>query len=146
METKLYVPSSPTLQTIIAWVSKHFQIDRHRVKLRIIQQENAGEMTSGTTRKLLARAGGYIGITLRISRDMAYPHQTQYVRELPPMMVRSFEEELVLVLAHELRHAIQFSLGLQTKLSAKEMEIDAEAAGYSMVEAYRLCREAGLLT
>lgn len=137
METKFYLPSSPAIQNIIDWVSERFPVG-NRVILRLLPQEVSGKMTEGTTRKLLARAGGYIGITLRISRDMVYPHLTQYVSELPPIMVRSFEEELVLVLAHELRHAIQFSLGLQRTLSPKEMEIDAEAAGYSMVEAYRL--------
>lgn len=137
MDVKYYgYEPTETFKNIVAWVTAQFSVTRHKVILRFMPSEKKKVMTEGRTRKLIAAAGGYIGITLNISNDMSYPHVTQYVKGLPPMVVNSFEEELVLVLAHEMRHAVQFSTGMNF-FSVRELETDAEISGYAMLEAYR---------
>ena len=74
-----------------------------------------------------------------------YPQATQYLPELmPTFILRSWEEEVLLTLAHELRHVEQFWLQPEVECDAdfhspqsQMMELDAETFGQSVVLKWR---------
>lgn len=76
-------------------------------------------------------------IVLSFPQRSCYPFDTQHVREVPTMTINNFEEELVLVLAHELRHVDQFFLGTITEHNRYEAEIDAEKHAIATLLKYR---------
>lgn len=74
-------------------------------------------------------------IALRLSRGLAYPFKTHECDEVGLIEVRSFEEELVLVLAHELEHVAQFVEGRNT--DRRQMEVGAEFMGLIALQDWR---------
>ncbi len=70
----------------------------------------------------------------------SFPRLDQYVPDLMPILLRSWEEELVLVLAHELRHIEQFYTDLGTDMDSRAMEVDAETFAYEALRLWRARR------
>lgn len=64
-----------------------------------------------------------------------YPLPQQYVPELPQIWLQDWSEEVLLVIAHELRHIVQFWEG--DNLDAYAMEVDAEAFAIETLYAWR---------
>jgi hypothetical protein len=75
-----------------------------------------------------------------------YPRVEHYVKRLEPILIQSWQEELVLVLAHEMRHVEQFYTELGKRLEAigkLEIEVDAEQFAYRALEIWRKSRQPG---
>lgn len=64
------------------------------------------------------------------------PNRQQYVPELEPVQVNTWAEEALLVIAHELRHIVQF-WDPDIDLDQHEMEVDAEAFAIETLNAWR---------
>lgn len=90
-------------------------------------------------------SGGYAtkepapAATIWMSRALIYPCVSQHVPEVAPVTVHSFEEELVLVLAHEIRHLSQFNDIPRhfTTADAHAAEIDAEWFASKTLKAWK---------
>lgn len=80
---------------------------------------------------------GLIRMWLPTGQTEGYPKKSQFIKDLPPIILDTWEEEFVLVLAHELRHLDQFNLNRYKASQLDEAEKDAESFGYSIVELYR---------
>lgn len=80
-----------------------------------------------------------IRIALTAPGSRPYPTRESYVPELEPLQINSWEEELLLVLAHEMRHGEQFltQLGPSLKWDAHAMEVDAESFAYVALGCWR---------
>lgn len=65
-----------------------------------------------------------------------YPHQQQVVPELEPVTINSWIEEVLLVIAHELRHIAQF-WDPDFNEDPHMMEVDAEAFAIETLNAWR---------
>lgn len=74
-------------------------------------------------------------VDIQLSRACRYPKTTVHVPELGEVQVRSFEEEFLLVLAHELRHVDQFWGRRFTDEAAAEL--DAERFAIKILKAWR---------
>lgn len=139
MESKFY-GAQPSTDIIVAmaWVMSKFQV-QNKVLLRVYGDDPrvGNTMTKGKTCKMKANFGGHIEVRLYLSKGKTYPYATRYVVGLPPLLISSFVEEVVLVLAHEMRHAVQFDTGIWQNLSDYELELDAECAGYSVLDSWR---------
>lgn len=77
---------------------------------------------------------GYIIIA--INKTNNYPKITQYWNETPVVKLNSFEEEITLVLAHELRHNDAQFLQWDYADEADE-EMDAENFAIRVLQAYK---------
>jgi hypothetical protein len=90
-------------------------------------------------------SGGYAtklpfpSITIWLSRSLAYPCITCHVPEVGAISVSDFEEEVVLVLAHELRHVLHFTGKPRryTTANAGAAEVDAERFAAKMLKGWR---------
>ncbi len=70
--------------------------------------------------------------------DAVYPKTEQMNLATPRVELRSWQEEFILVMAHELRHIDQFMTGtLMGPLDEWDAEVDAERFGCAVLEAYR---------
>lgn len=67
-----------------------------------------------------------------------WPHEEQHVPELSPFWVESWEEHLLLVVAHECWHVVDFWNGDLSPVDAvHELEIRAESFAIETVKAWR---------
>jgi hypothetical protein len=80
---------------------------------------------------------GLVQLWITQKGTTSYPRLDQYVPELPAVLLRSWEEELFLVLAHELRHIHQFYTRLWRELNDAECELDAEEFAYQALQLWR---------
>lgn len=70
-------------------------------------------------------------------RDRLYPHYQHFLPETPRVRLGSWEEETLLLIAHELRHIVQFwNIGL-CSLSSHESEVDAENFAVMVLRQWR---------
>lgn len=76
-------------------------------------------------------------VEVYVSQGLSYPTVSDVVPGIHPAIVRSWEEEFVLVLAHELRHLDQFHNGSFLASERALAEIDAETVARSVLRAYR---------
>lgn len=85
--------------------------------------------------------------------EVPYPFMSQYLPKLvPPFKVLSREEDVLLTIAHELRHVEQFKLQPVKMRAAQaspsgvawnEMELDAESFGQSVCLKWRYAQKIG---
>lgn len=69
------------------------------------------------------------------SKPDLFPHKTEYRKSVGPVILTSWEEELALVLGHELRHIEQrWSF---CPIQSKQPEVDAERFGQTMLNEWR---------
>jgi len=92
-------------------------------------------MTNGWTGREDADAP--IIVKIKLSSSLQYPRLTRHVKETPIINLSSFDEEFVLVLAHELRHASQFDTGAFRVMTLESSEVDAENYAIRILERYR---------
>lgn len=72
-------------------------------------------------------------VTLWLRFDTAkYPYKTCHRKSVGEVEVASWQEEFILVLAHELRHIHQFVFG-----TPRQYEVDAERCAIAVLERYR---------
>lgn len=69
-------------------------------------------------------------------RSPRFPYKDQHVPELPPVTINTWEEEVLLVLAHELRHIDQFWSWDQIN-DGHLIEVDAERFAIEVLEKWR---------
>lgn len=82
--------------------------------------------------------GGYAyrdRVKMTLSRH-AYPCTSEHVAEVGPVELRSFEEEFLLVLLHEVAHVNQFSEG-RLYYDSNDAEVEAEMFAVKMLARYR---------
>jgi hypothetical protein len=119
------VPTA-TVKTIVDFVGYGLQLDR-ALPLRI-QDRGDGSHSTG---EACARAEGDETIPEDVNiwvGNAGFPRTDDYCYpQLSCVKLSSLEEELVLVIAHELRHVHQFSTGAYFRLNAFQMELDAES-------------------
>lgn len=85
-----------------------------------------------------------VRISLRGEREGVWPVETQHVIEVegrkvpvgPKIVLRSWEEEFVLVLSHELRH-VDCYWNNSNMYDVEEAERDAEATAVRVLEEFR---------
>jgi hypothetical protein len=65
-----------------------------------------------------------------------YPRADQHVPELDPVTLNSWTEEVLLIVAHELQHVVQF-YDDESYEDAHVMEVDAEAQAIQVLNAWR---------
>lgn len=73
-------------------------------------------------------------VKLDIPHNVRYPRTSYHVREVGMVRFKSWDEEVVFVLAHELRHIDQFYTRVLTDHLA---EVDAEKFAVSVLRDYR---------
>lgn len=78
----------------------------------------------------------YVEIWLPVTR--AYPVISHHLDKLKPETLYSWEEEFVLVLAHELRHIEQFYTGSYFQMTSLQAEYDAESVGLGVLDRFRV--------
>lgn len=84
-------------------------------------------------------------IVLQVSRNRSYPVKDTYCDEkdkpyAEEVTIHSWDEEFVLILAHELRHIDQFFCINGNGLSERQMEEDAEKFAIKVLSSYRKTR------
>ena len=72
--------------------------------------------------------------------EAAYPRTQRLNRLCPELTFRTWQEEFVAVLAHELRHIDQFWTGSHTRGQELEAEVDAETFAAAVLNAFRTAR------
>lgn len=72
-------------------------------------------------------------IELDVSSELCYPVITQHRKRTGRVKINNWQEELVLLLGHEMRHLNQFWY----PEIAKQREVDAENYGIMMLREYR---------
>jgi hypothetical protein len=73
-------------------------------------------------------------IVMQLAKGGHYPSATVYVKEVGEVVVQSFEEEFLFVLAHEARHIQQF---WSTAIKGRKAEVDAELFARDILRAWR---------
>lgn len=108
--------------------------------LRVTDLRQAHHFSGGFARKLRLDvsdlslvAPGLI--TVELSRGAVYPRTTRYVEEVGPIVVESFEEEFLVVLAHEAKHFDDFAVGLVA--SDHKHEVRAERFAVKLLRKWR---------
>lgn len=100
------------------------------VALTLSDIKNAELFTAGK-----ARIADKPRVALQLSRGLRYPFKTHECDEVGDIEIRSFSEELVVVLAHELEHVSQFIEGRNT--DRHQMEVGAEFMGLVALQEWR---------
>lgn len=76
-------------------------------------------------------------IVLSLSQHTPFPFFSKYVAEVPGIEVMSMEEDVLLVMAHELRHIDQFWESRVIETNKHLAEIDAERHAVATLIKYR---------
>jgi len=118
---------SHLLAPLVAWVAGQM---KGSATVQVHDREKPGQLSAG-----FARNDG--SVVLHLSRQTSYPRRTTHVREVGSVRLDSWQEELVLVLAHELRHVEQFATWPPRKLMKRAMEDDAERFAVMVLERFR---------
>jgi hypothetical protein len=92
-------------------------------------------MTIGWTGRV--KPGEPVCIRLQIPKNRKFPYITRHVPGVTEIELNNLREELVLVLAHELRHAYQIERGLFAAMQGYWREVDAEKHAIKLLERYR---------
>lgn len=131
----LYRTKVPTeIKQAIRWVTKQFQSNTRPVVISVEKSLFPKAFSEGLCEQFSDR----FAVTLHLSPGRSYPVQNTYkVTGLPNIKIGSFLEEVVLVLAHELRHVQQMDLGKFSRMSEFSREYDAEVWGREILEQYR---------
>jgi hypothetical protein len=126
--------SSRTYQPILNWVRSQFKIN-NTIHLELTDVDPAVNMTKGWTGRKAPKSP--IAIKISVPKKRKFPYVTKHVQELPAVTLGSLKEEIVLVLAHELRHAYQMDIGVFAAMQGYWSEVDAEREAIKILELYR---------
>lgn len=119
---------------LLKWVADQYNIN-YPTTLYVADRKESGKVTQGWTGR--ERAGEPILVKLSLSQKCKYPYTTRHTTHTPEVELRSFEEEVVLVAAHELRHASQIATGAFRVMTLDYSEEDAEKHAIRILERYR---------
>jgi hypothetical protein len=138
MQVKNLSTRHPThkLQPLIDFVASRTR--RHSKVALYLDDQSSRQITVGAAHPGIH---GVVNpcIRMTLSRGLGrYPRKTTHVDEVGTILLESWEEEVVLVLAHELRHIEQFSEGKQYEYY--EAEVDAERFGLKVLQQYRVAQ------
>ena len=132
------------IRPLVGFVSKYF-FHSNRAYIVVQDHEEAGVMCGGEITYdasfLRRRDLGiedfdrYSEIVLDISRDIVYPIGTKHRKTTRWVQLNSIEEEIVLVLAHEMRHLDQWHQNRRVKIA--NPEVDAERHAIMVLNEYR---------
>lgn len=125
--TNLSHRSDTELWPLVRFVLLHFE-SNHCVDVHVTDQPLLAETTG-----LATIVGPKTLVTLKLA-SRKYPYRSRYVKELPSITVGSWQEEFVLVLAHELAHADQFYHDIYSEAEEHLSEVDAESQAYAVRE------------
>ncbi len=128
--------------------SRHHQTSKLRLAIEFCARrcEYSDEVTLVLTDR--RRSGGETGgltdargeptvVTLSLSRGVKYPQLDAAVPEVGEVRLESLEEEVVVVLGHELQHVSQFRTGMFWEIGREAAEIDAETVGQGRLAAWK---------
>jgi hypothetical protein len=73
---------------------------------------------------------------LGLNPDSTYPRAQRLNLLTPEVTFETWQDEVVMILAHELRHVTQFVLGAFSRDQELEAEVDAETFGATVLEAW----------
>jgi hypothetical protein len=110
--------------------------------MRVLDGRAAPEsnMASGATYRLNPHIqetlAAPILIEIYINGDTVYPFKDRHTPETPLVILNSLEEELVLVISHEMHHVEQL-LSWNIPNTEKKIEIEAELFAIKMLEEWR---------
>lgn len=120
----------PLLRFVAAYVPSH-----NRSVVYAGNSNNPAKMATGYAGEGDGRV--IVKLNLRTRNDFTKPYRTREVDTVPYMSVRSWEEEVVLVAAHELRHAEQILAHTYSTAEELAAETDAELFAGMVLDAYR---------
>lgn len=121
--------SSAYLSPIVTWVRQQFKLKSPTI-LHVSKSSKAG-IDGWTGRSAPDRP---ILVKLGVKRRK-FPYVTTHAGI--ETKLHSFEEEIVLVLAHELRHAYQMEAGLFGGMQGHWAELDAERFAVKVLDRWR---------
>lgn len=127
-----------TIENMVDFITVH--LPKAAAACFIIEAKPGGRCTAGLCREV---GPGIWPVQIELSVPPAgarsFPDTEQYVPYLPSILLRSREEEILLVLAHECRHAHQFtSRPTFDYCAGLELEEDAEEFAYQLLFRWRL--------
>jgi len=117
-----------TLEHILAFLSKHC---KYTDSATILVSDGTGK---GRGRAYMCSPLGPGSLVQIWAVPGAYTSHT--IPSLGPVQVANLEEQLVLILAHELRHLEQFHAGLYVEGQEVEAEVDAEVFARRLLDKY----------
>lgn len=120
---------SSALAPLCSFVYDHFK-HANKVFLEVIDQEKSKRKSGGLADKYNGSSGMQSRVTVWLTGPRKWPMVSRF--EGFSTKLNSWEEEFVLVLAHELRHIDQF----HTTVPA-DYERDAEGYAIKVLKAYR---------
>ena len=103
--------------------------------LKLDSQWKRRSLTVGIT-QLNPENPQQVDVMIWMSFGASYPRSTMHVPETGKIVLNSWEEEFVLVLAHEARHILHFRHFIDV-MTPEEMEIDAEFSALEVLEKFR---------
>ncbi len=125
-------PVDPAVISMVNFAAGYCMV-RERLTFTVTNDGSA-KMSNGQT----VMVDKKIEISLKIQPKLSrWPFLTREVDTVPWVEIRSFEEEVVFVAAHELRHADQMAVGAFLKHQVPQAEADAERFATAVLEAYR---------
>lgn len=125
------------LDNVLQFVAGQFNI-KSDVILHVSDGPD-GRMTIGWTGR--EKPGSPILVKLGLSSGLRYPRVTRHTPETPVVNLSSFQEEVALVLAHELRHAVQIDTGAFRAMTTYNSELDAERYAVRVLERFRASKK-----
>lgn len=134
IENKSAFHQTSSIAELVAFVAGAARLP-DRTRLTLSDVENPRHFTGG--------AAGRGCIELALSRgNFAYPYRMQHpdaavAKEVPFIQVESWEEEILLVLAHEARHVNQIRQEQFTMDDVHEAEVDAERFAQAVLRSWR---------
>lgn len=125
------------LNPLIDFVSKyanHHDLARVRVQDGSVK-DGAGRPTYGGQAQ--GEEKNYL-VIIAINANTTYPRIQRLNRLTPAVRFKKWEDEFVMVLAHELRHISQFIVGAFEIGEELEAEVDAEVFAAKVLEQYQI--------
>jgi hypothetical protein len=121
------------VKPLIKFVEKHFDFSA-KTQLFV-------DTTTQTDRYGGARCGGLASsddkVYVTMNPAATYPRTQRLNLRTPEVRFESWQDEFVMVLAHELRHIDQFALGAFPVGQELEAEVDAETYAASVLERFK---------
>ncbi len=128
-----------TIRKLVKFVEKRFRFSYFAYLHLCDKDPNWGNMIGGTADKLSGTEFAILNFTpsvviLWLHEKSNAPFGTTHRKSLGKVIINSWEEEFVLVLAHELRHIDQF----WGASFPKHYEVDAERFAIGVLNEYRV--------
>lgn len=133
------------LRPVMELAAKHLTIPGHLGLIKVSKQSQINSGSCGMAHqfgsgKLLRRSW----IDIQINVDYPRPYlEDRYPGAVPPFLVRDLQEELAIILGHEIRHIQQFWSDdwIDDPKFNETYESDAELQGYKFLMLWRKWRD-----